>query len=1023
MDSNRAGRAVIVVLALAGILLGGRWALFSHSRSAKAATTSDWLQFSFDEEKTGFNPNETTISTSNVSSLKQIFSITASGKVDGAPVLLTGVSTASGIRDLLFFSTFGGELYAVDAHTGTTVWTQTVTCSGCQSNSSPAIDPNRQFVYMLGLDGFIHKYQVGDGTEIKTGGWPANVLGSNSTKSHAALAFATAANGNTYLYGSGGSFDIHGQGHVTAINLADGSENTFNFMCSNVVGIIGTNGLTCSSTGAGIWSRGGFAYHPGTNLLYTETAEWGTFAPTTKWSQSALAVPADGSHTGAPANGSVVDSYTPTNWAAEISADHDLGSTNPIAMPDMPGAAGGKHYVMVNAKDSILRILDASDMSGQGGPGHTGGGAFTMSLTGIGEIFSSCAVWTNPSDGSVWIIATGTTGYAGLTYSLDSNGIPTVSEVWSHSSSFVSSAVVANGVAYFGTGGGLNPSSTNRFLMAVDIKTGATLWSGPGGSGSAHWSSPIVVNGMVYMSNAGSPSTITAYGLGTVVSGPPATPTGLTATAGNTQVSLSWTASSGATSYNVQRSTTSGGPYTTVSSPTTNSYNDTGLTNGTTYYYVVSAANSNGTSGNSTEVSATPAAVTSVEINSGSTTAVSPFVADEDFSGGATIDHANTIDTSKVTNPAPEAVYQTARVAATAGADTTFSYTIPGFVPGSSQMLRLHFAETFWTAAGKRQFNVSINGTQVLTNFDIFATAGGENIANIQQFTEPANASGEYVLVFSSDIDKALISGIEIDPAASCSAPTAPSGLTATATSSSQINLSWTASTSSCGLTYDVFRSTTSGFTPSSSNEIANGVSASTYSDTGLAASTIYYYLVEGSNSGGTSAASNQASATTLITSGSCTSLCINSGGPAVSPFVADEDFAGGATIDHANTINTSKVTNPAPAAVYQSARVTTAVGPGTTYTYTIGGFTANSSHTVRLHFCETFWTAAGKRLFNVSINGTQVLTNFDIFATAGGQNIANIQQFTETADSTGTYTLVFTSNTDKALISGIEID
>ena len=82
-----------------------------------------------------------------------------------------------------------------------------------------------------------------------------------------------------------------------------------------------------------------------------------------------------------------------------------------------------------------------------------------------------------------------------------------------------------------------------------------------------------------------------------------------------------------------------------------------------------------------------------------------------------------------------------------------------------------------------------------------------------------------------------------------------------------------------------------------------------------------------------------------------------------------------------------------------------------------------NSSHTVRLHFCETFWTAAGDRVFNVSINGTQVLTNFDIFATAGGQNIANIQQFTENANASGQYVLVFTTDTDKALISGIEID
>ena len=188
-------------------------------------------------------------------------------------------------------------------------------------------------------------------------------------------------------------------------------------------------------------------------------------------------------------------------------------------------------------------------------------------------------------------------------------------------------------------------------------------------------------------------------------------------------------------------------------------------------------------------------------------------------------------------------------------------------------------------------------------------------------------------------------------------------------------------------------------------------------------ASTTYYYLVEGTNSGGTSAASNQASATTLLASGPCTSLCINAGGPAVSPFVADEDFTGGATINHANTINTSNVTNPAPAAVYQTARVAATAGAGTTFSYTIGGFTASSMHTVRLHFCETFHTTAGSRVFNVSINGTQVLTNFDIFATAGGQNIANIQQFTEPANASGQYVILFTSEVNNALISGIEID
>src|SRR5499427_1440989 len=76
-------------------------------------------------------------------------------------------------------------------------------------------------------------------------------------------------------------------------------------------------------------------------------------------------------------------------------------------------------------------------------------------------------------------------------------------------------------------------------------------------------------------------------------------PTNVTGTGGNGQVVLSWSASSGARSYNVKRSTTSGGPYTTIASPTTSSYTDTGVTNGTTYYYVVSAVNTAGQSANS----------------------------------------------------------------------------------------------------------------------------------------------------------------------------------------------------------------------------------------------------------------------------------------------------------------------------------------------------------------------------------------------------------------------------------------
>ncbi|HEU5078795.1 MAG TPA: cellulase family glycosylhydrolase [Opitutaceae bacterium] len=94
----------------------------------------------------------------------------------------------------------------------------------------------------------------------------------------------------------------------------------------------------------------------------------------------------------------------------------------------------------------------------------------------------------------------------------------------------------------------------------------------------------------------------------TIVQLPPAAPTGLSATAGYTQVALSWTASADTTSYNIKRATTNGGPYTTVGSVGGTSFIDSGLTNGVAYCYVVSAMNPGGEGVNSSQVSATPSA-------------------------------------------------------------------------------------------------------------------------------------------------------------------------------------------------------------------------------------------------------------------------------------------------------------------------------------------------------------------------------------------------------------------------------
>jgi hypothetical protein len=100
---------------------------------------------------------------------------------------------------------------------------------------------------------------------------------------------------------------------------------------------------------------------------------------------------------------------------------------------------------------------------------------------------------------------------------------------------------------------------------------------------------------------------------------------------------------------------------------------------------------------------------------------------------------------------------------------------------------------------------------------------------------------------------------------------------------------------------------------------------------------------------------------------------------------------------------------------VYQTARTGN-------FSYTIGGFTPGSSHTVRLHMCETYFNTAGSRTFNVSINGTQVLAAYDIRAQAGAMNKAIAPQFTANASASGQYVIQFTTVVNNSLVSGIEI-
>jgi endo-1,4-beta-xylanase len=144
--------------------------------------------------------------------------------------------------------------------------------------------------------------------------------------------------------------------------------------------------------------------------------------------------------------------------------------------------------------------------------------------------------------------------------------------------------------------------------------------------------------------------------------------------------------------------------------------------------------------------------------------------------------------------------------------------------------------------------------------------------------------------------------------------------------------------------------------------------------------------------------------------------VSINSGGSATGSFSADQYYSGGSTYTTTNTINTSQLSGTIPpTAVLQSERYGA-------MTYTIPNRTAGSAQTVTLYFVESYLSAAGQRLFNVSINGSTVLSSFDIFASAGGQNRAIARTFNTTANSSGQVVIQFISGTQNPKVNGITV-
>ena len=461
----------------------------------------NWPQFNFDASHSGNNTKEVFLSKANVPSLTRIFQASLPAVADGAPVFLGRVPTPDGIRDLLFVTTKAGHCVALDAHSGAQVWAQQPATGPNYTTSSPVVDPNGQYVYSYGLDGKVHKYAAGDGTEVTTGGWPElATLKPSVEKGSAALSIVTTASGVSYLYVANGGYPGDQgdyQGHITAIRLSDGSQHVFNADCSdNPVHFVLNGTPDCANVQSAIWARAGVVYDPETGLIFMATGN-GVFDANSggnNWGDSVFALNPDG--TGSA--GWPLDSYTPTNYAQLNAADLDLGSTAPAILP-APSYSGV--LAVQSGKDSQLRILDLTNLSGQGGPGHVGG---ELSMTAVpqgGGVLTAPAVWVNPADDSTWIFVANNNGISALRLVLAPPAPPAFQVEWQKSGARTS-PVVGNNVLY---------AEGSGTLEALAPTTGNVLWSvlWP----SVHWESPVVIEGILYATDeSGHLSAYTVHG-------------------------------------------------------------------------------------------------------------------------------------------------------------------------------------------------------------------------------------------------------------------------------------------------------------------------------------------------------------------------------------------------------------------------------------------------------------------------------------------------------------------------------
>ena len=337
--------------------------LFARAFSAQSvAPARDWTTWGYDQERTGWNKGETSLSKSNVSRMKLLWNTQLNTPPQGivlstltAPLVAEGVKTPQGPRNLLFLLGADDTIFAVDADTGKIVWQKTFANPAtplraatwlCPNtvNDTPVIDKQNGIIFLITSDGKLRALNLSDGTdrmkpadmvEPFARAWSLNLIDN--------VVYTTSGRGCAQLPASKGSKPAVAPGSVSAMDVSDLTDPKL------------TRFYTSGTKYSGPWGRGGVTKGPNGTVI-AQTAD-GFYDPASgDFGETVLKL--------SPRAARLLDSFTPANWLTLNTQDLDLGSASSDVFPFQK-----RTLIAAAGKEGVLYLLDADDLGGR--PSHS----------------------------------------------------------------------------------------------------------------------------------------------------------------------------------------------------------------------------------------------------------------------------------------------------------------------------------------------------------------------------------------------------------------------------------------------------------------------------------------------------------------------------------------------------------------------------------------------------------------------------------------------------------------------------